>query len=264
MPACDLYIIALVSGCSTRHFLSTLRQHGVKPLSQARVLRWMILPTTLSRVPLLAYNHHWDLLIFLETSASLPREADTQIAASWSARCGIPSAMVREYASLNGQLQSLVAEPVDPAHLPTPAASSSAQKLELSPELVNYLQALPLGLRSHPVSMLNLLAFNPGKKEQYQQYGNEFTARVGSKHGGKVKLVGNVVAKQAKADGWDEIAFVHYPTLGHFAALSSDADYQEVNVKYRLGALKDTFILCVMEINNEGDLAGGQKRLANL
>jgi len=104
--------------------------------------------------------------------------------------------------------------------------------------------------------MLNLLAFNPGKKEQYLKYGAAFAKTVGSKHGGDAKVVGNVVSGQGKEEGWDEIAIAHYPSVQHFAAMLGSRDYQEVNHKYRLGALKDTCILCTMEIGDDGELAG--------
>jgi len=106
--------------------------------------------------------------------------------------------------------------------------------------------------------MLNLLAFNTGCKEQYLEYGAEFAARIGSRHGGDAKIVGNVVSGQGKEEGWDEIAIAHYPSLEHFAAMLGSRDYQEVNRKYRLGALKDTCILCTMEIGDNGELVGGR------
>ncbi|KAH8881852.1 hypothetical protein GQ53DRAFT_754015 [Thozetella sp. PMI_491] len=263
MPACELHLLALAPSCSTRQFLEILRQHSVKPLAQARVLRWVILPEQLSREPLLALNIHWDLLLFLEPNGHLPQEAEAQLTASWSSTCGIPNALVTSYADTNTQLLHPITRPAGPVSIPKPLASS-AQKLVLSSELADYFDALPSELKRHPVSMLNLLAFHPGKKEQYQQYGKEFSKRVGSKHGGNVKLVGHVVGKQAKNEGWDEIAFVHYPSLANFASMIGDKAYQEVNSKYRLGALKDTFILCTMEIDDEGNLAGHQRRAGRL
>lgn len=70
--------------------------------------------------------------------------------------------------------------------------------------------------------------------------------------------MGNVVGGQGKADTWDEIALAHYPSLEHFSAMLGSADYQDVNHEYRLGALKDTFILCTQEIGDDGELAGGR------
>jgi hypothetical protein len=94
---------------------------------------------------------------------------------------------------------------------------------------------------------------------------------------GNAKLVGNVIGGDGKLDGWDEIALAQYPSLEHFAAMLSSSDYQEVNhryvfinflpavhaakkfgYRYRLGALKDTCILCTMEVDDQGELAGGK------
>lgn len=107
--------------------------------------------------------------------------------------------------------------------------------------------------------MLNLLAFNPhpNAKSEYQKYGAEFAKSAGKRHGGTAKIVGNVIKGQGKEEGWDEIALAHYPSLGHFAAMLGSEDYQDANQKYRLGALKDTCILCTMEIGDDGELVGG-------
>lgn len=50
-------------------------------------------------------------------------------------------------------------------------------------------------VRTGPVSMFNLLAFNPGMKDSYLQYGKHFAEHVGAKHGGVAKLVGGVVGE---------------------------------------------------------------------
>jgi hypothetical protein len=115
--------------------------------------------------------------------------------------------------------------------------------------------------------MLNLLSFVPGEKEEYLKYGSAFAKSIGSRHGGNAKIVGNVISTsdadksrekgKEEGEGWDEIAIAHYPSLRHFAAMAGSKDYQDVNKKYRVGALRDTFILCTMEIGEDGELAGG-------
>lgn len=106
--------------------------------------------------------------------------------------------------------------------------------------------------------MLNLLAFNPNRKPEYLKYGQAFAERIGKRHGGDAKIVGTVVSGQGKEEGWDEISVAHYPSLEHFSAMLGSADYQEVNKRHRLGSLKDTCILCTMEIDDDGELAGGK------
>ncbi|KAH8682125.1 hypothetical protein BX600DRAFT_430015 [Xylariales sp. PMI_506] len=286
MVVCNIHLIALKPGTSIPAFLSQLRESTPRhPVFQARVMRWMILPKQLSAGYLLGRNIHWDLIIGLEAAATGPQSsggdlpAGLPIAAAWTAACGVSARTLVGYAQANAALvnpPSGAAPPIPAAHLPPVARSAGrdAQNLELSPELHAWIMGLPPPLQNHPVSMLNLLAFNEGKKEQYVRYGQEFSARVGARHGGKVKIAARVVSDgdgggmgqqpQAGADGWDEIAFVHYPSVKHFAAMSSSEEYQKVNREYRLGALKDTFILCVMEIDDQGELVGGKNARGKL
>ncbi|KAG7285931.1 hypothetical protein NEMBOFW57_008227 [Staphylotrichum longicolle] len=258
MVVCHLHIISLKSGVSVAGFLAKLGQHGIKPVFQARVLRWMILPTEMSAGHLLARNTHWDLFLGLESGVVLPPSTQADVAAIWSASCGVGAKALAGYSSLNTTLLNQPRKSITLADVPGHETGGDAPRpgnLELSPEWVQWIDSLPADVREHPVSMLNLLAFNPGKIDQYKQYGVEFAKRVGSRHGGRVKILGRVVESQAKDDGWDEFAYVHYPTINHFASMAGSKDYQEVNQQYRLGALKDTFILCCQEINDRGESA---------
>ncbi|KAI0395839.1 hypothetical protein F5Y17DRAFT_167921 [Xylariaceae sp. FL0594] len=231
------------------------------------------------------------------------------VSAEWKAEVGTSSKLLSSYASTNAHLLNASPTattniqhmtPLTPAPDPDPdqgeatdkkkkknkkkASSSSPQNLEPSRELSAYISSLPAPLRRHPVSMLNLLSFNEGKKADYVRYGQEFSSRVGSRYGGRVKIVGKVTSvsssyyqpnetvkqqqkkqkqnhqEEKEAEDWDEIAFVHYPSIVNFAAMAGDADYQDVNRKYRLGALRDTFILCVLEVGLNGEpVALGRK-----
>jgi len=266
MVVCQLHLVSLKPDVSVSCFLQTLGQGGVKPIFQARVLRWMILPKNISTGHLLARNIRWDLLLGLEADAVLPNPDETGIAAIWTVPCGVSARALSNYGRLNASLLSQargsagIADTITDLREPltngTSSSEGSSQDLELSTEWVQWMAGLPVPAREHPVSMLNLLAFAPGKKEQYKRYGTEFSRRVGSRHGGHVKLVGRVLdGCPARDDGWDEIAYVHYPSIRHFAAMAASDDYQEVNKKYRLGALKDTFILCCQEVDDGGELA---------
>jgi hypothetical protein len=256
MPTCPLVLIALNSDTTIPGFLSVLGRHKLKPIVQAKVVRWIILPTNLSIAPLLSYNTHWDLLLVLPTGTELPSEALSHLTASWDVVGGIPSKIIQDFSSKNAKLLNPPAGSIRPAEPPQKTTASTSQSLELSPELNAWVTAQTHDIRKHPVSMLNLLSFVPEKKDQYKQYGAAFAEKVGSRHGGDAKIVGHVVGGQAKEEGWHEIAIAHYPSLEHFAAMISSRDYQEVNQKYRLGSLLDTFILCTMEIDDHGELAG--------
>ncbi|KAI0180353.1 hypothetical protein GGR52DRAFT_239903 [Hypoxylon sp. FL1284] len=261
MVLCHLHLISLEDGVSAGAFLAQLRRHGVRPVAQARPIRWMILPTHMSTGHLLGRNIRWDLLLVLEEGRAIPADAEKHVRAAWTATVGASAKALSSYASTNEALlhptPGTVAAPEYDDSSQVQAQARTSQNLEVSAELRSWIAGLPGAARAHPVSMLNLLAFRPGKLDQYKRYGAEFAARVGSRHGGRVKIVGKVAAGgQARADGWDEVAFVHYPSVRHFAAMASSSDYQDVNRKYRLGALEDTFILCVMEIDDNGDIVG--------
>ncbi|OTA81602.1 hypothetical protein M434DRAFT_401343 [Hypoxylon sp. CO27-5] len=264
MVLCNLHLVSLKDGVSPASFLSKLRRNGIKPVVQAQVVRWMILPTRISAGHLLGRNIRWDLFLLLEEADALPQDAWSNIDAIWSASCGVSSKALSGYTALNENLLHPPPGSVAPPEQHAIEPSTTSQNLEVSSELSEWISALPTQLRKHPVSMLNLLAFNPGKKDEYKQYGAAFSAKVGSRHGGKVKIVGKVASGQAHSDGWDEIAFVHYPSVEHFAAMAASRDYQEVNHQYRLGALKDTFILCVMEINDNGEVVNLRPTIGKL
>lgn len=111
------------------------------------------------------------------------------------------------------------------------------------------------------VSMMNLLSFKDGMKESYLKYGAEFSKSIGSKRGGAAKIVGSVVPSPSSAsgsmdagtDGWDEVALAHYPSIKHFQDMLASEDYQAVNKKFRVPALRDTCILCTCELGLGGE-----------
>ncbi|OTB06848.1 hypothetical protein M426DRAFT_318556 [Hypoxylon sp. CI-4A] len=254
MVLCNLHIVSLKDGISLGSFLGKLRRNGIEPVVQARVVRWMILPTETSIGHLVGRNIRWDVLLILKENDPIPQEAEHDIQAVWTASCGVSSKALSGYATVNRDLLKPPPGSVKPPEKHALEPSTTSQNLEMSPELSEWIAALPAELREHPVSMLNLLSFHPGKKDEYKKYGTAFSTKEGVIHGARVKVVGKVTESQAGTDGWEEIAFVHYPSVEHFAALAASKEYQEVNHKYRLGALKDTFILCVMEVDDHGNI----------
>jgi hypothetical protein len=151
--------------------------------------------------------------------------------------------------------------------LDKPQIASSTQSLELSPELQQWIKQFGTQEGKGAVSMLNLLAFKPGMKQEYLKYGAEFAKSIGSKRGGNAKIVGSVIHGDGLAkggEGWDEIALAHYPSINHFADMLASEDYQAVNHKHRVGSLKDTFILCTTELGMEEYATGLWTKVARL
>ncbi|KAF2651369.1 hypothetical protein K491DRAFT_770558 [Lophiostoma macrostomum CBS 122681] len=264
MPLCTIYLLSLHTTTPNPipTFISTLQSTSTKPLIISRVIRWIILPTKLSTSSLLAQNIHWDLLLILPSTAPLPSALQPQIAHQWSITAGIPSRLLQDFPSKNKALLY-----PDPTSVPKltgalndPKIASSAQGLELSPELSSWIQAFnSSGEREGQgaVSMLNLLSFLPDKKADYLQYGAAFAESIGARRGGNAKIVGTVVevdgVKKEEGDGgWDEIALAHYPSILHFADMLASEDYQEVNQRYRAPSLSDTCILFTSEVGIDG------------
>ena len=107
--------------------------------------------------------------------------------------------------------------------------------------------------------MLNLIAFKD--QEKYGRNREEFRRSAGSRPGAAAKLVGvdpseyKSIAGSGKIESdhqsqqtWDLVAFIHYPSILHFADMLSSTDYQEISQKYRTGILVDNPTLCLSEI----------------
>lgn len=251
-------------------FLSALSSSNVFPLVVSRVIRWIILPSKLSTEHLLAQNISWDLLLVVPGTDALPSDLAKHVQHHWSVTAGIPSRLIQDFSSKNNKLLH-----PDPSTIPQAQAHAhkkttlSSQSLELSDELNRWIQNFVNSGAEEgkgAVSMFNLLAFNPGMKDEYLKYGTAFAKSIGSKHGGNAKIVGNAthvngasIAKASKSsvgsnseagggkDDWDEIALAHYPSILHFRDMLASEDYQEVNKKHRVPSLRDTCILMTSE-----------------
>ncbi|TVY23146.1 hypothetical protein LHYA1_G007887 [Lachnellula hyalina] len=216
MPICTIHLLSLTPNIPLSQFLTTIHtKTSLKPLTIARVIRWIILPTSISISELLAQN----IQLLHPAPSDIP--------------------------PLTG-------------FLTTPLLTPTSQDLTLSGPLRSWItsSSAPTGA----VSMLNLLSFLPGKKDQYLKYGAEFAASIGSRRGGTAKIVGSVIG-EGELKEWDEIALAHYPSLAHFADMLTGEDYQEVNRKYRVGSLRDTCILCTSELELDAGGGGGGAKL---
>jgi hypothetical protein len=244
MPICTLRLLSL--GVPIPQFLQSLSSSKVKPLVISRVVRWIILPTSTSTSELLAQNIHWDILLILPSTDPLPQDLQKLVQHQWSVQAGVPSRLVQDFEAKNKKLLKPEKSDVPPltGALDRASIADSAQGLELSPELLRWAEEFGKAEGSGAVSMLNLLAFKPGLKSEYLKYGAEFAKSVGSRRGGNAKIVGSVIHSGGQGDGgegWDEVALAHY---------------QAANKRYRVGSLKDTFILCTSELGIEQDQAG--------
>ena len=214
-----------------------------------------------------------------------------QVGSIWSIAAGIPSQLITQLEEKNQKLYERSrqdAESVDETIMKKNSSvktGRSGEASKLASELTDWMDGLSRTEMTHPISMFNLLAFEPGKRDSYQQYAREFGTRVGAKHGvryicssllaspnplphtcrilltyfpikGGAKLAGLTLPSKGKEEGWDEIAVAYYPSIRHFVDMIGSEAYREINERYRLGTLRDTCTLCTQEIDDRGELVG--------
>ncbi|KAI5868102.1 hypothetical protein GGS23DRAFT_608665 [Durotheca rogersii] len=224
MVLCHLQLISLKPGVTPAAFLGKLRRAGVRPVVRGRVVRWMVLPTHLSTGHLLSRNLQWDLLLVLEDkeqrhgddddrgeprepASLLPHDVRRDVAAAWSASCGVPAHALAGYSAANAALlrPPLGARVVPPPELPevdspVPARqfpssfsshsshfshssspypgdsarwSAAAQRdldFEASLEMGEWIASLPSPLREQPVTMVSLVALRAGERHRRRQH----------------------------------------------------------------------------------------------
>ncbi|TFK54600.1 hypothetical protein OE88DRAFT_1652989 [Heliocybe sulcata] len=263
MPICTLHLLSL--SCPVSQFIDQLVQDSaLRPIVVANVHRWVITPSISSEL----LRKEWHIVLLLPGQVGLVEtEVAELLAAEWKVEVGVPSRLLSDFGKRNQELLHPVPGSIPPL---TGAlekrhgqAPDSAQDLELSDELLHWIEKFQKSGGAQAVTMLNLLAFNEGMKSEYIKYGKAFAKSVGSRRGGSAKLVGNVISpsSQQSSDGyvtdreklWDEFAMAHYPSIAHFADMIASEDYQEVNHKHRLPSLKDTMILCTTDLQLPSD-----------
>ncbi|KAL4884476.1 hypothetical protein BJY04DRAFT_182586 [Aspergillus karnatakaensis] len=283
MPALTLHLLTLTPATTPQTFLANLKNHaGVKIIVASQPRRVIISPTILDSDPLLTES--WDLLLLLQQldpgTSLFPADLTSQIKEEYKINVGIPSKLLSTYTVRSNQLKQDAKSAPLTGSLDNLNPEESGQNLEVSGELLKFMENFTKNVHDGAVTMLNLLHFHqPGGKESYYRYGQAFTP-VAAKRGGNAKLVGNVIRPSLSSSSasksstgldsrgavdrpeetwWNEISIVHYPSLRHFCDMLAGEDYQEVNRKHRLGALRDTFLLCTTEFDLD-DIEAAKKR----
>ena len=235
MPLATLHLVALNPEKSIKAYLDSLRSlPDFRPLVVSRVVRWIIKPEKLDVSALL--DQQWDLLLIFEKPSPLTQGhlSKEWLKTHYTLSIGVPGSIVKGFQERNQQLLHPQKGDV-PAlgdTLSKPRMVQSTQGLELNEELLEWSKSFE---SRGAVSMLNLLAFKPGKDahDSYLKYGKGFAESAGAKRGGTANIVGKVVDDR----GYQEAALAHYPTASHFADMLASDDYQEINHRFRLPAL---------------------------
>ena len=277
MPLCSLYLLSIDPSVSVEAVVEVVRaklDRCNQPLTVGKVVRWIIPPwlndpsSTESSGLEVLQSTRWDLLLIFPKVSELPQQCRDGVNHLFSLQVGIPSKLISDFENTNSQLLHPSPEAIPPTTDTPRQIADSTKDLELTAELLKWSSGASHSGVKPPrgaVSMLNLLSFpdDPAAaaaaKSSYQKYGQAFAERVGSRHGGHAKLVGNVIqpsqtahnriATGDQSNPWNEIALAHYPSIEHFTDMVGSKEYQEVNTRYRKGSLRGTAILCCDELD---------------
>ncbi|KAI5240265.1 SET domain-containing protein [Aureobasidium subglaciale] len=252
MPLLNFYLLNLKDNIQPHTFIAHLQKADSIKVIVASKPRHFVVKTTAQDASIL--NKPWDLMLLLQgLNGQLPNAVTQHISSQFTLPVGIPSKLLSGYPEKNARLIKEAPSAGLTGSLDNPTMPDSSQKLELSPDMLKFMDQL---LKEHdgPVTMLNLLKFKPNGKQSYYQYGQEFI-KVAGKRGGDAKIVGNVIPADGAKSGWDEIAIVHYASIKHFCDMLAGEDYQAINEKFRLPALEDTLLVCTTEFGVMGSKA---------
>ncbi|KAI9871755.1 MAG: hypothetical protein M1830_002497 [Pleopsidium flavum] len=278
MPLLTLHLLRLHPDTDIKNFLRALIKDPELTLVLASQPRHLVIRPTLIDVNPLTSTKPWDLMLLLNSpDNTIPTPLQPAIRDEYKIPVGIPSKLLSSYKQHNQSLLRNASRIPLTGALDKAQARDSSQNLELSPDLIAFMRDFSKDHNGdQPVTMLNLLNFQKGGKAKYYQYGQAFV-QVAGKRGGDAKIVGNVIkprphgqtgsreglrkgSEEGEEKGWNEISLVHYPTIKHFCDMLAGDDYQAINTKYRLEALRDTLLLCTTEYDLE-ELQHGKARL---
>ncbi|EST08389.1 hypothetical protein PSEUBRA_002146 [Kalmanozyma brasiliensis GHG001] len=279
MPVCALHLVQLhdataqgVDGFLQRLFEAATNPKEFSIVTVSQIQSPIIRPTLVDHTTL--NGTPWTLLLVVGGAKAhvLPSSLGSAVEVHYSLVSGIPSKIVSNYDTISTKLREeaprvpLLEIKLDGKGDVIPPANKSSstrddgQDLSLSPALLDLAKQLNAKGHKGPVSMLNLLHFHtqPGAVESYHEYGRRF-ATVAGRRGGNAKLVGIVIPLsgelkdsrngKGKGEWWDECTLVHYPSINHFIDMSVDDEYQYINKEFRLKGIKDTALICTLELD---------------
>lgn len=178
MPLLTLHLLRLTPTKTVPAFIQDLHSTPNTTLILASEPRHLVIkPTQLDVSPLTGTK--WDLLLLLHSpSSALPDHLQSSVTSEYKLTVGVPSKLVSRYPDHNARLIA------DAPNVKLTGALAKAQEmvkddgqnLELSPELLSFMEELTKTYGDRPVTMLNLLQFNEGGKPSYYKYGQVRTS----------------------------------------------------------------------------------------
>jgi uncharacterized protein (DUF1330 family) len=251
---CIIYLLSLKTPLQDFTTILAALPKNQQPFLTTKAVHWVFPPTTLSVNDLT--TPHWDVAIFFKAPFQLPPSLSNHAKASWSISFAAPSALLESLPTTQSELSASIPhrsnelDLLSDSDLQGSDAVSSVDSAEITPALKGWIQNFSLQENNPQVIMFNLLTFKDAEK--YGKYRDAFVAGVGSRHGARPLLFGEVVSPKGQSNGgkspWEMAAFIYYPSLLHFADMLASPDYREVSHKYRQGSLVDNPILCLFKI----------------
>ncbi|KAE9362782.1 hypothetical protein N431DRAFT_475621 [Stipitochalara longipes BDJ] len=254
MAIIKVFLVSLTTSTTSSTFLEALKSSSLKPLITARVIQWIIHPTQASYL----LTQNWDFMLILTPPSTLPDILTSLIAHTFSITIQEPDDFLTMLKAENTSW--LYPKPEDVpklTHLDAPLIATGQQRVELTPSLLAFANSklCPEG----PISMLNLVSFQPFEscRKSYAEYVDALKAGIGTRHGACLKVWGDAGVEEKGVVGeWEEVVLAGYSSLKHFADMLADEDYQDVNLRLRLPALRDTCILMTSEVKLDWRVEG--------
>lgn len=170
MPLLTLHLLHLHNPLDKPSLLRTLSSTPSLGLILASETRYPVIRPSKIDVSILTTTP-WDLLLLVR--GPLPESVHGLIVAEYKLIVGIPSKLLSTYPSRNAKL--LVEAPniklTGSLEKAQERMKDSAQSLELSPDLLKFMDELTKEYGEKPVTMLNLLNFEREGKGGYYRYG---------------------------------------------------------------------------------------------
>lgn len=176
MPVLSLHLLRLGPFITVPDFVVQLQENKTVDVVIASRPRYkLIKPATLD---VDALKQHYDVLLLVKRAAPFwPSEIQGSIVRDYRLDVGIPTQLFDSYPARNAKLINDAADVKLTGALDKllerrkAGGQGQGQKLELDEGLLTFMEKLSKTYGDKPVTMLNLLRFNEGKREDYLKYG---------------------------------------------------------------------------------------------
>lgn len=170
MPLLTLHLLCLQPTTDVKAFVQSVRNSpDVNVIVTSRPRHFVIRPGKVDADSLT--SRKWDLMLLLQSpNNGIPSNLRSLVSAEYSVNVGVPSKLLKMYPAVDARLKREASSVPLTGSLEDARNKPSSQNLELSSDLLDFMDQL---VKEHnkPVTMLNLLHFQPNGKPEYYKYG---------------------------------------------------------------------------------------------